>query len=437
MAFNGSGTFNRTNGTNTGSTLWASDRDEGTAITATRHDTHDQDLADGLSNCICTDGQSSISADIPWGGYSITGLAGIKSATNDNITVEGVNGNDVVLSTSGSFGWRLENDGTFRPQNNTYDIGDATYTVSTIYVAEVQTPLIAPADATQLQIRTSTSDGSDTQSVILGGGGDFSATRGAQIKLHGADVSAGDLVLSSSDTSGSDIKNRVYSTDGYFSIATNNITNEWRFQADGDLEPQGSGFDIATSGTPCANIYGTTLYAGSSTIAEDGSGHMELTSASSKDILFSPAGSNSYFITWNGGHLRVSANNTYDIGTSAARIRQIYSNNTVDTSDARIKTNVDTIDASVAAKKIAQIRPVDYNFTEEYGESERRRSGFIAQELHKVLPTCVLPGDDTSEYVANESELWSVQDAFITPYLVAALQDVLTRLAKLEEQNEN
>jgi hypothetical protein len=74
MAFNGSGTFNRTNGTNTGSTTWALDRDDGTAILAARHDTHDQDIADGLTNCITKDGQTTITADIPFGTNKITGL---------------------------------------------------------------------------------------------------------------------------------------------------------------------------------------------------------------------------------------------------------------------------------------------------------------------------------------------------------------------------
>lgn len=68
MAFNGSGTFNRTNGVNTGSTLWAADRDDGTNILATRHDTQDQDIADGLTNCITKDGQTTVTADLPMSG---------------------------------------------------------------------------------------------------------------------------------------------------------------------------------------------------------------------------------------------------------------------------------------------------------------------------------------------------------------------------------
>ena len=48
MAFS-SGAFTRTNGTNTGSTLWNADKVAGTKITSSNHDTHDQDLADGIN----------------------------------------------------------------------------------------------------------------------------------------------------------------------------------------------------------------------------------------------------------------------------------------------------------------------------------------------------------------------------------------------------
>lgn len=48
MAFS-SGAFTRTNGSNSGSTLWNADKVAGTKITSSNHDTHDQDLADGIN----------------------------------------------------------------------------------------------------------------------------------------------------------------------------------------------------------------------------------------------------------------------------------------------------------------------------------------------------------------------------------------------------
>lgn len=62
MAWNGSGTFSRTNGTHTGSTTWVQDRDAGDEILATRHDTHDQDLADGINACLTKNNESKPTA---------------------------------------------------------------------------------------------------------------------------------------------------------------------------------------------------------------------------------------------------------------------------------------------------------------------------------------------------------------------------------------
>jgi hypothetical protein len=75
MARNGSGTFTRNNGTFTGSSVWANDRDAGTKITAGNHDTHDQDIADAITASIAKDGQTPITANLPMSGYAHTNVA--------------------------------------------------------------------------------------------------------------------------------------------------------------------------------------------------------------------------------------------------------------------------------------------------------------------------------------------------------------------------
>lgn len=81
MAFNGSGTFVRDNGVNTGSDVWEKSRDAGTAITVAEHDAHDEDLGDGLTNCICRDGQSTITADIPFSSQKATNVGAAAART--------------------------------------------------------------------------------------------------------------------------------------------------------------------------------------------------------------------------------------------------------------------------------------------------------------------------------------------------------------------
>lgn len=58
MAFNGSGVFNRIYN-------WVNDANNAINITASRVDTEDTGFATGLSNCICKDGQTTVTADLP------------------------------------------------------------------------------------------------------------------------------------------------------------------------------------------------------------------------------------------------------------------------------------------------------------------------------------------------------------------------------------
>jgi hypothetical protein len=84
MPWNGSApsqTFARSNGDNTGSTLWQEDESEGQDILSSRHDTHDQDLADAIDDCLKKDGGNTASADIPMGGFTLTNIAAAGALT--------------------------------------------------------------------------------------------------------------------------------------------------------------------------------------------------------------------------------------------------------------------------------------------------------------------------------------------------------------------
>lgn len=101
MAFNGSGTFNRSNGTHSGSTTWVQDANAGTNIEASIHDTHDQDLADGLTNVICKDGQTTVTANLPMATYRHTNV-GAANARTDYARADDVQ--DSNLTWGGSSG---------------------------------------------------------------------------------------------------------------------------------------------------------------------------------------------------------------------------------------------------------------------------------------------------------------------------------------------
>jgi hypothetical protein len=81
MPDNGSGTYSRTNGTNSGSDTWANDRDAGTKITASNHDTHDEDIATALTARLCKNGETTPSANLPMGGFAHTNVAVASART--------------------------------------------------------------------------------------------------------------------------------------------------------------------------------------------------------------------------------------------------------------------------------------------------------------------------------------------------------------------
>jgi hypothetical protein len=61
---------------------WTNERDLGNDIDSTKMDAEDDGFATGLSNTICRDGQSTITANIPFNSMRITGLGDATAATD-------------------------------------------------------------------------------------------------------------------------------------------------------------------------------------------------------------------------------------------------------------------------------------------------------------------------------------------------------------------
>ena len=120
----------------------------------------------------------------------------------------------------------------------------------------------------------------------------------------------------------------------------------------------------------------------------------------------------------------------------------------VDTSDARIKTNVENIEN--ALDKIAQLRPVSFNYTEEYLsvhpeiDGSKRYNSFVAQEYAEVFPDAVSSNAKLERVVTPESEgVEEVRETLIedlhqytphdlTMYLVKAVQELSRKLEDAE-----
>lgn len=75
MPFNGSGTFLRVRN-------WVNDATAGIKIRADRHDSEDDNLASGLSQCITKDGQTTVTANLPMATYRHTNVGAAVNATD-------------------------------------------------------------------------------------------------------------------------------------------------------------------------------------------------------------------------------------------------------------------------------------------------------------------------------------------------------------------
>ena len=111
MAWNGTGTYSRNNGTYTGSAIWNSEANDGTpAISSSNHDTHDQDLATAINACLTKNGENAATANLDLGGFLLQS-SGTPSADTD-VAVHG----DVIASGAYSSGddeiQLTQNDGT-------------------------------------------------------------------------------------------------------------------------------------------------------------------------------------------------------------------------------------------------------------------------------------------------------------------------------------
>lgn len=93
MSFNGSGLF-QINSTGQPVT-------PGQTIASSTHNALTADLASGLSNCICKDGQTTLTANLPMGNFKLTGMAA-GSVRTDSATVSNIqDGTGIYVGTVG------------------------------------------------------------------------------------------------------------------------------------------------------------------------------------------------------------------------------------------------------------------------------------------------------------------------------------------------
>jgi hypothetical protein len=117
-----------------------------------------------------------------------------------------------------------------------------------------------------------------------------------------------------------------------------------------------------------------------------------------------------------------AANNTYNLGSSSNRWGTIYSNNSLNTSDARLKTNIRELNYGLSA--IMHMRSVKYNWRE--GDDRETKIGFLAQDLRKIVPEVVVGNEAKENLAVNYIEL--------IPILVNAIKEQQQQIEELNKR---
>jgi len=83
------GTFQRYNSQYTGSEVWQKDLDTDTQIIALRHDVHDEDLAQGIAQCLPKDGTEPMQGALNMGNFGIVNLKNAENLEYQNAAAYG------------------------------------------------------------------------------------------------------------------------------------------------------------------------------------------------------------------------------------------------------------------------------------------------------------------------------------------------------------
>jgi hypothetical protein len=122
--------------------------------------------------------------------------------------------------------------------------------------------------------------------------------------------------------------------------------------------------------------------------------------------------------------------------TNAGSIGAPSGTNIYNASDVRLKRNVETITDGLS--KVSALRPVKFNWIEGFELTEENKDmfGFIAQEVQNAVPEAVENFGGNSITVRDTviDNPLRVNEKFIIPVLVKAIQELTARIEQLENK---
>ncbi len=141
-----------------------------------------------------------------------------------------------------------------------------------------------------------------------------------------------------------------------------------------------------------------------------------------------------------------SSDNGSSLGSAGRRWTDVFaSNGVINTSDARLKTDVETMDEGL--KQILEMRPVSFKWIGDEKLQSKKHYGFIAQELEKIVPNVIRKSTDYAksdlppkkkelDEKEREEDILGVKYDSLIPILVNAVKELSARVEQLESDLE-
>lgn len=481
MGFDGSGNYTRTNGTQTGTTLWQDRAAISPAtISASEHDAEMNDVANALTACIKADGSKTATNNQPMGGFKHTGVANATLA-NEYATLgqvqTGLTVNDLIVNAnSTTTALRVTQTGT----GEALRVEDAANPDSTPFVvtAAGDVGIGTATPSFPLDIQT-------TANITLG------------ISRYSADDSPPRIYLSKSRSATVGGNTIVQNNDGLGQIAfignngtTTNIAAEIRGWVDGtpgatnDM-PGRLVFSTTSdgSGTPTERMridnignvgIGTTSPTQLVTARRDSNADTFIHSYNNSNGTAARAGflfgtdyaaatasialASTTYTGTGGANALISANfpgpHVWTTGSSVERMRitnggevliggnvdngvyNLQCNGTgvwgagayVNGSDERIKDEISPIPDCLNLVKF--LTPVTYRYKEDFSKDQSIQPGFIAQHIEQVFADT----DYIHGIVQDGPNYKSLAYQNLIPILTKALQELTVKVETLEAE---
>ena len=374
MGWNGSGSVTRSHD-------WTDDRDAGVKILASRHDTHDADLATAIAACLAKNGENSATAHLNIGGYRLKSV-GTATALTDAPNATGIQNSSHVYAADGSTTANTHTL-TLSPAVTSYvagqrfifksgstNTGAATLNVNGLgtksLVKGVSTALVA-GDITSGEVVEAVYDGTNFQIPTLGTGaisftsitttGDITVGDDVILDSDAAEIQLGDnqevkiihdhdkgIILKHTATADDKPVSLTLQT-GETDIAADDVLGKIDFQAPDegtgtDAILVAAGIEAVSEGDFSSSSNATSLVFKTGA-SEAAAAKLKITSA---------------------GHLVPASDNSVDLGTSSLEFKDAYFDGTV-TSDAfagPLSGNATTATALATGRTIAMTGDVTW-----------------------------------------------------------------------------